>query len=325
MSQLPIIAVTAAKGGTGKSTLTANLAACLARVGMRPLCLDLDAQGSLTRFLANTNTVETMTRLATLNDREAMLREAEHLCSFSMPEERSVVALIEGKKVDPIVAHGVGLVGFSDKANNRLNDLGTQRNQAKFIEGLQATIEAYQPTIVFIDTPPSNQDAAAFAINNLASHLVLPLEPSEEGVRGVLIAEEQRQAVLRIRQQQGWKKDLVVAGVVPCAVSNCNIARISLNIARAVFGKLVTSSIDHAVRIKEANTEGLPIIIYEEKLKGIKPKYQVGGASFHKSGRQMMQVAYEIGVNLGLFPAAPEPIDSSQDVDQSTASTAQAQ
>ncbi|MBC8161850.1 MAG: AAA family ATPase, partial [Roseiflexaceae bacterium] len=46
-----IIAVAVPKGGSGKTTTTLNLAAALAELGKRVLCVDLDPQGNLTAAL----------------------------------------------------------------------------------------------------------------------------------------------------------------------------------------------------------------------------------------------------------------------------------
>ena len=47
----PILAARVIKGGTGKTTITANTAAALAFMGYRVLCIDGDPQASLTRLL----------------------------------------------------------------------------------------------------------------------------------------------------------------------------------------------------------------------------------------------------------------------------------
>jgi cellulose biosynthesis protein BcsQ len=49
----PIISVLNLKGGVGKTTLTANVAAALDHMGLRVLLLDLDLQGSLTGLFLN--------------------------------------------------------------------------------------------------------------------------------------------------------------------------------------------------------------------------------------------------------------------------------
>ena len=37
-----VIVVTSGKGGTGKTTLTAGISSCLAAIGHRVLCIDMD-------------------------------------------------------------------------------------------------------------------------------------------------------------------------------------------------------------------------------------------------------------------------------------------
>jgi FtsZ-binding cell division protein ZapB len=49
----PIISVVNFKGGVGKTHITANLGASLARAGYRTLLIDLDHQGSLTQLVLN--------------------------------------------------------------------------------------------------------------------------------------------------------------------------------------------------------------------------------------------------------------------------------
>ena len=54
----PIIAIVAAKGGTGKTVLSANLAAAFAAAGRQVLAVDCDPQGDLTGDLGVTPTEE---------------------------------------------------------------------------------------------------------------------------------------------------------------------------------------------------------------------------------------------------------------------------
>jgi Mrp family chromosome partitioning ATPase len=54
----PIIMVANLKGGVGKTTLTANLAACFSAAGKRVLLVDVDYQGSLSNMLLSADGVE---------------------------------------------------------------------------------------------------------------------------------------------------------------------------------------------------------------------------------------------------------------------------
>lgn len=310
-TSVPIVTITGAKGGIGKSSLTANIPPCLARFGLRPLVIDLDPQGSLTRFMAHSYAEESLTRLAHLTNREAIEKEIEALKEFALPSERSVLMFFDGKPAQVEEHHGVGLVGFSHQATARQSELGNASVQNRFIQALDDTIANYGPDVVFIDTPPSNLDAAAFAIN-MATHIVIPLEPSLEGVRGAMIADEQRRSLIDLAKRQKYDRQLELAGVVPSAVLRCNLAKRAVDLARHIFGDLVLSPIDHAVTIKEAATEGLPVIVYEDKLRGLVPKYQLGGHRYHKSGRQYMQVAGELGCRLGLLDMAPDKVDEEE-------------
>lgn len=68
--RMPVISVLNLKGGVGKTTITANLAAALDRRGYRVLLLDLDLQGSLTSLFLKEG------------DHEALLKQSKMLGNF---------------------------------------------------------------------------------------------------------------------------------------------------------------------------------------------------------------------------------------------------
>jgi chromosome partitioning protein len=303
---IPIIPSVAAKGGVGKSTLTVNIAHCFAIMGLKPLIIDLDPQGSATRFLGNTHRLAEVNRLATLTTKEAILAELEHLKSFALEEEESVVNLLHGRPVKPRSFHNVGIVGYAHGANEQFSKLASIDHQEEFIEALNLTISDYKPDLVIIDTPPSNMEAGSFAIS-IATHIIVPLEATEEGLRGAIIADKQRQIINKRNVREGRNVEVALAGVVPMDIYRSTLCSRMIQVAKVAFGDVVTSQIDHATTIGEACVEGLPVIAYEEKMQGVIPKYQVKGSRFHKAGRQIFQVATEIGCRVGLCEAA-EPV-----------------
>lgn len=309
---IPIIPSVAAKGGVGKSTLSVNLSHCFALMGLKPLIIDLDPQGSATRFLGNTHRLADVNRLATLTSKEAIMAELEHLKSFALEEQQSVVNLLQGKAVNPLQFHGVGIVGYAHGANELFSHLSSIDHQEEFIEAMNKTIEIYKPDLVMIDTPPSNMEAGSFAIS-IATHILIALEATEEGLRGAIIADKQRQIINKRNLREGRKIEVAIAGVVPMDVYRSTLCTRMLQCAKVAFGDSVTSQIDHAATIGEACVEGLPVIAYEEKMQGVVPKYQVKGRRYHKAGRQIIQVATEVGFKIGLCEPA-EPIASPENI-----------
>jgi chromosome partitioning protein len=74
----PIIAVANLKGGVGKTSLTANIAATVAAKGKRVLVVDLDYQGSLTQLCLPYQRVQEMTHKGSYFVQEILRATAEH-------------------------------------------------------------------------------------------------------------------------------------------------------------------------------------------------------------------------------------------------------
>ena len=117
----PILVTGAAKGGTGKSTTIANIAASFARQGHKVLMLDFDSQGSATRLLAPQDHNDNVRRLEALKDVNLIEKELDRLTNFEVPIESSMARILQGELVKPILTFGVGLVGY----HNLVNQLAT--------------------------------------------------------------------------------------------------------------------------------------------------------------------------------------------------------
>ena len=85
--RVPIIAVANLKGGVGKTTLSANLGAILAKQGQRVLLIDLDYQGSLTSLCLAPGEIREIRRNQQFGDQlfEASRRDPEALVACSHP------------------------------------------------------------------------------------------------------------------------------------------------------------------------------------------------------------------------------------------------
>ncbi|HEY9046499.1 MAG TPA: ParA family protein [Ohtaekwangia sp.] len=151
-----VISIVNHKGGTGKTTTTLNLGAALARLGLKILVVDLDAQGNLGYSLGIPDTSYTL--------RDVLFEE--------VTLDRALVTC-EGMQVLP--------------ANIQLADL--ERSLAKvdipyyFLRDLLQQ-SAAQYDFILLDCPPS---LSLVTVNALCAsrHVVIPLQLEVLSVRGL--------------------------------------------------------------------------------------------------------------------------------------------
>lgn len=131
-----VIAVAAGKGGVGKSTVAANLAAALTKSGKRVAILDADIYGP------------SVPRLFGLQD-TAGLRKSD-------------------KGIEPAMAHGVSVVsmGFLTKPNQPVVWRGPMIQGA--IQQFLNETDWGQPDVLIIDMPPGTGDAQLAIAQTLA-------------------------------------------------------------------------------------------------------------------------------------------------------------
>lgn len=304
---IPIIVCTAAKGGVAKSVTTINLAHCLTLGSrpLKPLVIDLDPQGSASRYVSSAKRLEAAGKLAQQTTREGIASMLEQVADFSMPEASSVIGLARGEQVTPQTYHGINIIGYSHGASSLMSTLKDAAAQDRFLDGLYSSIDSSGADLVIIDTPPSNQDAAQFAIST-ATHMVIPLELTEEGLRGALVADRQRQAMIAMAKRRNVDLAFDLLGVIPSNVYRCALSTSMLKCAQVAFGDLVTSPVDHAVAIGEACAMGLPVIVYEDEGRKTLGQFSFRDRKYTKSGSQFRQVAKEIANRLG-FQQPDEP------------------
>lgn len=278
---MPIVICGTAKGGSAKTTLSVNLAACLAERALKPLIIDLDAQGDASDLLGQ--------------------YDPENF----VPMENSCVHLMNGNAAIPINVFGIGLVAYRPELNslsNMMSDISVLKN---YLRGVKRTIEEYKPDIVFIDTPPS-QTVAGYSAFAAASHLIVPLMPVKSSYKGALNMFSWLDSYNEI--QRGDKTQVIKTAVVPIGESNTKNCKNIMGLARETFGDLLTSTISHRSVVTNAGWENLPVRYYERMQLENEPPYARGKPQYRTVGNQFMAVAEQIAkrLNLTLKELPPE-------------------
>lgn len=177
---MPIISVLNLKGGVGKTTITANLAAALDSMGYRVLLLDLDLQGSLTSlFLPESSQEVLFKNQKLLGDFLAASFDAEY------PDLREYVQPVLGRS---------GLVPTTDnlayaETNLTIRWLLREGNRdPRFLlrkeTHLRRITNDYD--IVLLDCPPVINVSC---VNSLAAsdYVLIPIQPSKQATARVPI------------------------------------------------------------------------------------------------------------------------------------------
>lgn len=160
---MPIISAVALKGGVGKTTLVHHAAGALALSGRRVLCLDNDAQASLSSGFYGPSAVEGMDPDGTI--------AALYAGRDPLPEQ-----VIRPSGID-----GVDVVAGS-KAAGRYNVPEPHEAPADVQVCLRGFLDEVRDRydVVLIDNPP-NLCAATWAALLASDHLVVPCVPEDYG------------------------------------------------------------------------------------------------------------------------------------------------
>lgn len=224
-----IITLSNNKGGSGKTTTTVSLAAAFAEQGLTVLVIDLDPQGSATRWLGQ---------------EEAPAGLAE----FSRGGLR-VADLVVGTS-----ASGVDLIPASASLVAQDEDGETDTGMA--IVRAFARLPDYWD-LVLIDTPPV-VGYLSLAPLVASDHVVIPIETHALALSGLVSVVE---SVQRARQRVNRQLDLLA--ILPCRVNATLHAREIVDRLRQEFGDVVLrSQIRESIRVAEAPAFRMPITRY---------------------------------------------------------------
>lgn len=238
---MKIICVFNQKGGVGKTTTNINLCAYLAMEGYKVLTIDIDPQGNTTSGLG-------------LDKNNLDLSIYDVLISDTKMKESIVRSdLVENLCISPST---VELAGAEVELINRSDRENIIKNKLKEIE------DEYD--FVFIDCPPS---LGVLTINALAcaDSVLIPIQCEFYALEGVSQLVNTIQLV-----KKSLNKNLEIEGVVMTMFDyRTNLSNEVLKEVQKYFkDKVYNITIPRNVRLAEAPSFGLPIMLYDEKCKG---------------------------------------------------------
>jgi chromosome partitioning protein len=235
-----VIAIANQKGGVGKTTTTVNLSACLAVKGQRVLTIDIDPQGNTTSGLGIDKTeVRASIYDVVIND---------------MPlAETAIPTCIETLFLSPSNIH---LAGAEVELVSVISREMRLKSAIEEVKG--------QYDFILIDCPPS---LGLLTVNALtaADTILVPIQCEYYALEGL----SQLMNTVRIVQKH-LNPDLKVEGVVLTMFdARTNLSLQVVDEVKKYFGNQVYRTIiPRNVRLSEAPSFGLPIILYDAKSKG---------------------------------------------------------
>lgn len=237
-----IISIANQKGGVGKTTTSVNLSAALAKLGKKVLLVDCDSQANATTGMG----IDKPSLEFSLY--HGMIGEAE-IDEIILPTMLPKLFIIPAN---------VDLIGFE------IEMVDADQREAKLKQLLDKVADRFD--FVFIDCPPALSLLTLNAFT--ASHSVLiPLQSEFFALEGL---GQLLDTIKRVKSS--FNSGLKIKGILLTMYDKrTNLAQNVVEDARQYFKELVfTTKIPRNVKLGEAPSYGLPIILYDNQSQGSK-------------------------------------------------------
>ena len=229
------------KGGVGKTTTNINLCAYLAMEGYKVLTIEIDPQGNTTSGLGLDKRNLELSMYDVLTS-DASLREV-------ILKSELVQNLFIAPSTMELAGAEVEIIGKEDRETILTNKIKEVEDEYDFI---------------FIDCPPS---LGVLTINALTSveSVLIPIQCEFYALEGVGQLINTIQLV-----KKSLNKNLEIEGVVMTMYDyRTNLSNEVLEEVKNFFNeKVYETKISRNIRLAEAPSFGLPIMLYDEKCKG---------------------------------------------------------
>ena len=246
MSTTQIISVINQKGGVGKTTTVINLAAGLAFQNKKILVIDLDPQGNATTGLG----------LSTYDNVKTVYDVLNGNCNFE--------ATISNTKIKnlKIVSSNVDLSGLEVETANETRRAFLLKDKIDTFMNSENNDFSY----IFIDCPPSLNLLTIMALV-VAKSLIVPLQAEFFALEGL---SQLMKTVDRVKIK--LNPNLEIRGVLITMFDKRNKLSSEVDMeARKFFNnKVYQTVIPRNVRLSEAPSHGIPVLIYDKFCSGSK-------------------------------------------------------
>ena len=246
MKNTQIISVINQKGGVGKTTTVINLATALTFQEKKVLVIDLDPQGNATTGLG----------LSTYDNVKTVYDVLNGNCNF---EETISNTKIKNLK---IVSSNVDLSGLEVETANETRRAFLLKDKIdKFINS-----ESNDFSYIFIDCPPSLNLLTIMALV-VAKSLIVPLQAEFFALEGL---SQLMKTIDRVKIK--LNPNLEIRGVLITMFDKRNKLSSEVDMeARKFFNnKVYQTVIPRNVRLSEAPSHGIPVLIYDKFCSGSK-------------------------------------------------------